>query len=91
MLNYSEVIGGKRKITLCKIDSCLPLNSQEVVEKNYCQYVTLFRSKSSFRKFYGQYGELIQHYEVSLSRMLNAILTLDLQWLPNRSDFAPIS
>ena len=48
--------------------------------------------KSSFRKFYGRYGDLIQQYEVSLSRMSNDILTLDqLQWLPNRSYFPPIS
>ena len=32
------------------------------------------RLKSSFRKFYGRYGDLIQQYEVSLSRMLNDIL-----------------
>ena len=48
------------------------------------------RLKSSFRKFYGWYGDLIQQYEVSLSRMLNDILTLDQQWLPNQSDFPPI-
>ena len=50
------------------------------------------RLKSSFRKFYGRYGDLIQQYEPSLSQMLDDILTLDqLQWLPNRSDFPPIS
>ena len=49
------------------------------------------RLKSSFRKFYGRYGDVIQQYEVSLSRMLNDILTLDQQWLPNQSDFPPIS
>ena len=50
------------------------------------------RLKLSFRKFYGRYGDLIQQYEVSLSRMLNDILTPDqLQWLTNRSDFPPIS
>ena len=50
------------------------------------------RLKLSFSKFYGRYGDLIQQYEVSLSRMLNEILTLDqLQWLLNRSDFPPIS
>ena len=38
-----------------------------------------------------RYGDLIQQYEVSLSRMLNDILTLDQQWLPNQSDFPPIS
>ena len=47
--------------------------------------------KSSFRKFYGRYGDLIQQYEVSLSRMLNGILILDQQWLPSQSDFPPIS
>ena len=49
------------------------------------------RLKSSFRKFYGRYGDLIQQYEVSLSRMLNDIMTLDQQWQPNQSDFPPIS
>ena len=33
--------------------------------------------KSSYRKFYGQYGDLIQQYEVSFSRMLKDILSLD--------------
>ena len=42
-------------------------------------------------KFYGRYGDLIQQYEVSLLRMLNGILILDQQWLPNQSDFSPIS
>ena len=35
------------------------------------------RLQSSFRKFYGRQGDLIQQYEVSLSRMSNDILTLD--------------
>ena len=35
------------------------------------------RLKSFFRQFYGRYGDLIQQYEVSLSRMLNDILILD--------------
>ena len=47
--------------------------------------------KSSFRKFYGRYGDLIQQFEVFLSRMLNDILILDQHWLPNKSDFPPIS
>ena len=47
--------------------------------------------KLSFNKFYGRYGDLIQLFDVSLSRMLYAILTLDqLQWLPYLSDFWPI-
>ena len=49
------------------------------------------RLKSSFRKFYGRYGDLIEQYGVTLSRMLNDILTLDQQWLPYQSDFPPIS
>ena len=49
------------------------------------------RLKSSIRKFYGRYGDLIQQYEVSLSQMLNDILIPDQQWLPNQSDFPPIS
>ena len=49
------------------------------------------RLQSLFRKFYGWYWDLIQQYEVSLSRMLNDILTLGQQWLPNQLDFPPIS
>ena len=49
------------------------------------------RLKSSFRKFYGRYGDLIPQYEVSLSRVLNDILTHDQKGLLNRSDFLPIS
>ena len=49
------------------------------------------RLKSSFRKFYGRFGVLIQKYEASLSRMLNDILTPDQQWLLNQSYFPPIS
>ena len=37
--------------------------------------------KSSLRKFYGRYGDLIKQYEVSLSQMLNEILWPDnIQW-----------
>ena len=48
------------------------------------------RLKSSFRKFYGRYGDLVENAR-TLSRMLNDILTLDQQWLPYRWDFPPIS
>ena len=41
------------------------------------------RLRSSLRKFYGRYGDLIKHYEVPLSRMLHDILDDDnLQWHP---------
>ena len=37
----------------------------------------------SLRKFYGRYGDLIKHYEVSLSQMLHDILGHDhIQWHP---------
>ena len=41
--------------------------------------------------FYGRYGDLVEQYGVTLSRMLNDILTLDQQWPPYRSDLPPIS
>ena len=41
------------------------------------------RLKSSLRKFYGWYGDLIKQYEVSFSQMLNDILWPDhIQWNP---------
>ena len=63
------------------------LKKKKVLKQGYLAE----RLKSSFRKFYGRYGDLIQQYEVSLSQMLNDILILDQQWLPNQSDFPPIS
>ena len=37
--------------------------------------------KSSLRKFYGRYGDLIKQYKVSLTQMLNDILWTDhIQW-----------
>ena len=38
---------------------------------------TFERLKSSLRKFYGRYGDLIKHYEISLSQMLHDILGHD--------------
>ena len=71
---------------------CFILRARRLSSKLRIQGYLEERLKSSFRKFYGRFGDLIQQYEVSLSRMLIDILTLDqLQWLPNRSDFPPIS
>ena len=62
-------------------------HSSKLLKQGY-----LVERLKSFRKFHGRYWDLIQQYEVSLSRMLNGILTLDqLHCLPNRSDFPPIS
>ena len=45
--------------------------------------------KSSLRKFYGRYGDLIRHYEVSLSQMLHDILGHDhVKWHPQLHQFA---
>ena len=42
------------------------------------------RLKSSLKKFYGRYGDLIKHYAVSLSQMLDGILGHDhIQWHPH--------
>ena len=70
---------------------CFVLRAMRLSSKLLKQWYLVERLKSSFRKFYCRYEHLIQHFEVSLSRMLNDILTLDQQWLPNRSDFQPIS
>ena len=45
------------------------------------------RHSGSFMSIRGSYSAC----EVSLLRMLNGILTLHQQWLPNQSDFPPIS
>ena len=76
----------------CSSCECFILRARRLSSKLLKQGYLVERLKSSFRKFYGRYGDLIQRYEVSLSRMLKDILSLDhLQCLPNRSDFPPIS
>ena len=70
---------------------CFILRARRLSSKLLKQEYLVERLKSSFRKFYGRYGDLIQEYEVSLYRMLNDSLILDQQWLPNQSDFPPIS
>ena len=47
--------------------------SNKLLEQGYVKE----RLKSSLRKFYGRYGDLIKQYEVSLSKMLNDILWPD--------------
>ena len=75
----------------CSSYDCFILRARRLSSKLLKQGYLAERLKSSFRKFYYRYGYLIQQYEVSLSRMLNDILILDQQWLPNQSDFPPIS
>ena len=69
---------------------CFILKARRLSSKLLKQGYLVERLKLSFRKFYGRYGDLIQQYEATLSRMLNDILILDQQWLPNQSDFPPI-
>ena len=75
----------------CSSYECFIRRARRLSSKLLKQAYLVERLKSSFRKFYGRYGDLIQQYEVSLSRMLNDILILDQPWLPNQSDFPPIS
>ena len=66
-------------------------NGNRLSSKLLKQGYLVERLKSSLRKFYGRHGYHNQHYEVSLSRMLNEFPTLYLvQWLPNGSDFPPV-
>ena len=75
----------------CSLYERFILRARRLSSKLLKQGYLVERLKSSFRKFYGRYRDLIQQYAVTLSRMLNDILTLDQQWLPNRSDFPPLS
>ena len=61
----------------CSSYECFILRARQLSSKLLKQGYLAERLKSSFRKFYGRYWDLIQQYEVSLSRMLNDILILD--------------
>ena len=69
----SQVI---RYTRACSSYECFILRTRRLSSKLFKQGYIVERLKSSFRMFYGRYGDLIQQYEVSLSRMLNDILTL---------------
>ena len=55
------------------------LRARRLSSKLLKQGYLVERLKSSFRKFYGRYGDLVEQYGVTLSRMLNDILTPDQQ------------
>ena len=63
----------------CSSYECFILRAKRLSRKLLKQGYLVERLKSSFRKFYGRYGDLIEQYEVTLSRMLNDILTLEQQ------------
>ena len=69
----------RRYSRACSSYECFILRARRLSSKLLKQGYLAERLKSSFRKFYGRYGDLIQQYEVSLSRMLNDILILDQQ------------
>ena len=53
--------------------------SKKILEQGYVK----IRLKSSLKKFYGRYGDLIKQYEVPPSRMFNDNLKLShIQWHP---------
>ena len=62
---------------------CFILRAAQLSSKLVGHGYVMERLKSSLRKFYGRYGDLIKHYEVSLSQMLHDILGHDrIQWHP---------
>ena len=61
----------------CSSYECFILRARRLSSKLLKQGYLVERLKSSFRKFYGRYGDLVEKYGVTLSRMLNDILTLD--------------
>ena len=67
----------------CSSYGCFILRATRLSNKLLEQGYVKERLKSSLRKFYGRYGDLIEQYEVSLSQMLNDILWTDhIQWQP---------
>ena len=61
---------------ICSSYECFILRVRRLFGKLPKQGYAVERLKLSFRKFYVRYGDHIQQYEVSLSRMLNYILHL---------------
>ena len=61
----------------CSSYECFILRAARLSSKLLGQGYVMERLKSSLRKFYGGYGDLIKHYEVSLSQMLHDILGHD--------------
>ena len=67
----------------CSSYGCVILRATRLSNKLLEQGYVTERLKSSLRKFYGRYGDLIKQDEVSLSQMLNDILWPDhIQWQP---------
>ena len=61
----------------CSSYECFILRAARLSSELLRQGYVMERLESSLRKFYGRYGDLIKHYEVSLSQMLHDILGHD--------------
>ena len=72
----------KRYARACSSYECFILGAARLSSKLHGQGYVMERLKSSLRKFYGRYGDLITHHEVSLSQMLHDILGHDHIWHP---------
>ena len=67
----------------CSSYECFILRAVRLSSKLLGQGYVMERLKSSLKTFYGRYGDLIKHYEVSLSQMLYVILGHNhVQWHP---------
>ena len=80
----------------CSSYECFIQRATRLSNKLLGQGYVKERLKSSLRKFYGRYGDLIKQYEVPISRMLHDILDDDhLQWHPllirHYTNFDPIT
>ena len=71
----------------CSSYECFILRARRLSSKLLKQGYLAERLKSSFRKFYGRYGDLVEQYGVTLSRMLNDILTLTNSDFPTDKTF----
>ena len=56
---------------------CFILRAKRLASKLLTQGYEVERLKSSFKKFYGRYGDLVKHYDVPLSRIMDSILEHD--------------
>ena len=67
----------------CSSYECFILRAARLSSKLLGQGYVMERLKSSLKKFYGRYGDLIKYYEVSPSQKLHDILGHDrIQWHP---------
>ena len=62
---------------VCSSYECFVLRAVRLSSSLLGQGYVRERLKSSLRKLYGRYGDLVKHYEVSLSQMLHDILGHD--------------